>query len=73
MTTATITVQVADVRSGSRGIDRLALRAGSALLLWAARRAERAALSAEGRANRITLERLQLDRAASAQRTAILR
>jgi hypothetical protein len=66
MTTATITVPVTGVQSGSRGIDRLALRVGSALVLWAARQAERTALTPERRSHRIALERLQLDRAASA-------
>ena len=67
MTTATVST----VPSGARGVDRLALRIGTALVLWAARHAERTALTPERRTQRIALERLQLDRAAAAQRAML--
>jgi hypothetical protein len=67
MTTATIST----ARRGSSGIDRLALRVGTALVLWAGRRAERNALTSERRGHRIALERLQLDRAAASQRAML--
>ncbi|MFC0678362.1 hypothetical protein ACFFGH_10975 [Lysobacter korlensis] len=63
MTTATVST----APNGTRGIDRLALRIGTALVLWAGRRAERNALTPERRSHRIALEQLQLDRATSAQ------
>ena len=67
MTTATLST----APSGPRGIDRLALRIGTALVLWAGRRAERSTLTAEGRSHRIALEQLELDRATSAQRAML--
>ena len=67
MTTAT----VAAAPSGASGIDRIALRIGTALVLWAGRRAERSALTAEGRTHRIAVERLQLDRDIAAQRAML--
>ena len=69
MTTATIST----APSGASGIDRVALRLGTALVKWAGRRAERSALALEGRAHRIALERLELARATEAQGTALLR
>ena len=69
MTTATVST----APCGVRGIDRAALRIGTALVLWAARRAERNAPTDERRTHRIALERLQLDRASAAQRASILR
>jgi hypothetical protein len=63
MTTATVST----APSGIRGIDRIALRLGTALVLWAGRRAERAALTPDRRAHRIEVERLQLDRDSAAQ------
>ena len=74
MTTATVsTVQVSSAPSGLHGIDRIALRFGTALVRWAGRRAERSALTPERRDHRITLERLELDRAAAAHRAMLLR
>jgi hypothetical protein len=67
MTTATVST----APRGLRGIDRLALRTGTALVLWAGRRAERSALSPERRSHRIVLERLQHDRE-TAGRSAML-
>lgn len=55
MTTATVST----APRGLRGIDRLALRTGTALVLWAGRRAERSAPTPERRSRRIALERLQ--------------
>ena len=74
MTTATVsTAQLSTVPSGLRGIDRLALRFGTALVQWAGRRAERSALTPERRDHRIALERLQLDRDTAAHRATLLR
>ena len=74
MTTATIsTVQPSSGPRGIRGIDRLALRVGTALVLWAGHRAERDALTPERRRHRIAIERLQLERDTSAQRALPLR
>jgi hypothetical protein len=63
MTTAT----VSNAPRGAHGIDRVALRIGTALVLWAGRRAERRALTPERRNHRIAVEQLQLDRATAAQ------
>ena len=67
MTTAT----VSPVPSGARRIDRLALRIGTALVLWAARHAERTALTPERRSQRIAIEQLQHDRAIAAQQAML--
>ena len=67
MTTAIVSTSP----SGSRGIDRVALRIGTALVQWAGRRAERSALTPEARSHRIALERLELDRVTSAQRAML--
>ena len=63
MTTATVST----APRGSRGIDRLALRTGTALVLWAERRTERSALTPERRTHRIALDRIQLERDTAAQ------
>ena len=68
MTTATVSTALASsAPRGLRGVDRLALRIGTALVLWAGRRAERSALTPERRSHRIALERLQLDRDTAAR------
>jgi hypothetical protein len=67
MTTATVSA----APRGLRGIDRLALRTGTALVLWAGRRAERGALTPERRSHRIALQRIELDRDTAA-RSAML-
>jgi hypothetical protein len=67
MTTATVST----APRGTHGIDRLALRIGTALVLWAGRRAERSALTPEQRDHRIALERLELDRASAAHRAML--
>lgn len=67
MTTATVST----APSGSSGIDRLALRIGTALVHWAGRRAERSALTTEARNHRIAIELLERDRATSAQRAML--
>jgi hypothetical protein len=67
MTTATVSTAT----SGFRGIDRAALRIGTALVLWAGRRAERNALTPEQRSHRIAVERLQLERDTAAQRAML--
>ena len=67
MTTATVSTSP----SGSHGIDRLALRIGTALVQWAGRRAERSALTAQQRCHRIAQEQLELSRATSAQRAML--
>ena len=69
MTTATVST----APSGAHGVDRLALRIGTALVLWASRRAERSALGPEQRTHRIALERLELDRATAAHHATPLR
>ena len=71
MTTATIPTVLATAPRGFHGINRLALRTGTALVLWAGRRAERTAMTAERRRHRIALERLQLDRDTAAQRAML--
>jgi hypothetical protein len=67
MTTATVST----APSGAHGINRLALRIGTALVLWAGRRAERNALAPEQRTHRIALESLELDRDTAAQRAML--
>jgi hypothetical protein len=67
MTTATVST----APTGAHGIERLALRLGTALVLWAGRRAERSALTPERRDHRIALERLQLDRDTAAHRAML--
>jgi hypothetical protein len=67
MTTATVSTRA----SGLRGLNRLALRFGTALVQWAGRRAERSALTPELRDHRIALERLELDRASAAHRAML--
>jgi hypothetical protein len=69
MTTATVST----VASGAHGVDRLALRIGTALVVWAGRRAERSALAPEQRTHRIALERIELHRDTAAQRATLLR